>query len=97
MSLVKCTTRTVTRTPLSHEPPDRGAVGFVPKTTAETGAKEMHPTLIAEVDVNVNNVSQPDSALRLTDSSLHDLVVKQVDGAGRGSCPTGTAAGCCST
>ena len=39
-----------------------------------------HPKLIAELDLNVNNISQPDPALRLTDSFLHDLVVKQVDG-----------------
>jgi hypothetical protein len=38
------------------------------------------PRLIAEVDLNQYDVSQPDPALRLTDSFLHDLVVKQVDG-----------------
>jgi len=39
-----------------------------------------HPRLIAEVDMNDFDVNQPDPAFRLTDSFLHDLVVKQVDG-----------------
>ena len=39
-----------------------------------------HPTLIAELDLNEFDVSQPDAALRLTDSFLHDLVVKEIDG-----------------
>lgn len=38
------------------------------------------PTLIAELDLNDFNVSQPDPALRLTDSFLHDLVVKEING-----------------
>ena len=39
-----------------------------------------HPKLIAELDLNQFNVSQPDPALRLTDSFLHDLVVKEING-----------------
>ncbi|CAN5764926.1 hypothetical protein BH18ACT13_BH18ACT13_00030 [soil metagenome] len=46
-----------------------------------------HPKLIAELDINLNNVSQPEPALRLTDSFLHDLVVKQVDTDGTASTP----------
>jgi hypothetical protein len=46
-----------------------------------------HPQLIAELDINVNNVSQPDPALRLTDSFLHDLVVKLVDTDGNPATP----------
>lgn len=38
------------------------------------------PVLIAELDLNQFDVSQPEPALRLTDSFLHDLVVKQVAG-----------------
>lgn len=38
------------------------------------------PRLLAELDLNEFDVNQPDAALRLTDSFLHDLVVKQVDG-----------------
>lgn len=38
------------------------------------------PVLIAELDLNQFDVSQPDAALRLTDSFLHDLVVKNIDG-----------------
>ncbi|MDQ3672469.1 MAG: hypothetical protein M3364_08570 [Actinomycetota bacterium] len=39
-----------------------------------------HPKLIAELDLNRFDVSQPDPALRLTDSFLHDLVVKEING-----------------
>ena len=39
-----------------------------------------HPRLIAELDLNDFDVNQPDPALRLTDSFLHDLVVKQING-----------------
>ena len=37
-----------------------------------------HPVLIEELDLNVYNVSQP--SIGLTESFLHDMVVKQIDG-----------------